>query len=244
MANFRLSRNSSSTFRLSFFSLQSRFAIILLLSITLLVDALSISVHIDTGRIHKNHKIHKNKMPNTKSNFSSSNLCDPNVKQYSGYIQPSDGVNMFFWFFESRNNPSNSPLTLYLNGGPGCSSMIGLFQEVGPCRSKPNGTDTYLNPYSWNNVSNILFVDQPTGAGFSYGGDYVTSTTQAASYLYEFLESWFSNFPQYASLDFHLFGESYAGHYIPALAKLIINNKAIHLKSIGIGDGLIDPVNQ
>ncbi|CAG8653370.1 12247_t:CDS:2 [Gigaspora margarita] len=191
-------------------------------------------------------------------NFSSSKLCDPNVKQYSGYIQTSDGSNMFFWFFESRNNPMGSPLTLFLNGGPGCSSMIGLFQELGPCSSLPNGTDTTINPYSWNNVSNLLFVDQPNGAGFSYGNNYLTSSEQAASNLYEFLQLWCVKFPQYANLPFHLFGESYAGHYIPPLAMMILSGSnnvtssnlqsskkpLMNLKSIGIGDGWIDPMIQ
>ncbi|KAF0462445.1 prepro-carboxypeptidase Z [Gigaspora margarita] len=165
---------------------------------------------------------------------------------------------MFFWFFESRNNPMGSPLTLFLNGGPGCSSMIGLFQELGPCSSLPNGTDTTINPYSWNNVSNLLFVDQPNGAGFSYGNNYLTSSEQAASNLYEFLQLWCVKFPQYANLPFHLFGESYAGHYIPPLAIMILsgsNNATssnlqsskkplMNLKSIGIGDGWIDPMIQ
>ncbi|CAG8832795.1 42112_t:CDS:2, partial [Gigaspora margarita] len=147
------------------------------------------------------------------SNFSSSKLCDPTVKQYSGYIQISDGSNMFFWFFESRNNPTSSPLTLFINGGPGCSSMIGLFQELGPCSSLPNGTNTTINLYSWNSVSNVLFVDQPVGAGFSYGNNYSTSSQQAASDLFEFMQIWCAKFPQYASLPFHIFGESYAGQY-------------------------------
>ncbi|CAG8523259.1 5693_t:CDS:10 [Dentiscutata heterogama] len=199
---------------------------------------------------------------NTKQNFSSSKLCDPNVKQYSGYIQTSDGSNMFFWFFESRNNPTSSPLTLFLNGGPGCSSMIGLFQEIGPCTSLPNGTNTTINPYSWNNVSNLLFVDQPNGAGFSYGSNYTTSSQQAASNIYEFLKSWVSYFPEYAGLPFHVFGESYAGHYTTmilsntndvsllnlqtSLLSLNIGSSGslMNLKTIGIGDGWIDPMIQ
>ncbi|CAG8627740.1 11119_t:CDS:10 [Dentiscutata erythropus] len=159
-----------------------------------------------------------------------------------------------------------SPLTLYLNGGPGCSSMIGAFQEMGPCTSLPNGTNTTINPNSWNTVSNLLFIDQPNGAGFSYGGNYVTSSQQAASNLYEFLKEWISCFPQYASLPFHIFGESYAGRYIPILASMILCNTTdvsvlnvqtpllslnvgsqspmMNLKTIGIGDGWMDPMRQ
>ncbi|KAF0526241.1 prepro-carboxypeptidase Z [Gigaspora margarita] len=252
MDNFHLSRNSFNNLRFSLFSLQLHFVVIWLLCVALFVDAV-LSLSPSSSSSPQN---------SSASNFSSSKLCDPTVKQYSGYIQTSDGSNMYFWFLESRNNPTSSPLPLFINDGPGCSSMIGLFQELGPCSSLPNGTNTTINPYSWNNVSNVLFVDQPVGAGFSYGNNYLTSSQQAASDLFEFMQIWCAKFPQYASLPFHIFGESYAGHYIPPFALMILSGTSdllsvnllninlsvqkpmMNLKSIGIGDGWIDPMIQ
>ncbi|KAJ2987934.1 hypothetical protein NUW58_g4241 [Xylaria curta] len=75
---------------------------------------------------------------------------------------------MFFWFFEARHNPNEAPITLWLNGGPGSDSMIGLFEELGPCSVAANKSTTILNPYAWNEVSNMLFLSQPIGVGFSY----------------------------------------------------------------------------
>jgi len=81
----------------------------------------------------------------------------------------------FFWFFEARKNPSTAPLAIWLNGGPGASSMMGALQENGPCFIAADSKTTYLNPWSWNNEVNMLYIDQPTQVGFSY--DIPTNST-------------------------------------------------------------------
>ncbi|KAI1344910.1 peptidase [Xylariaceae sp. FL0016] len=96
-------------------------------------------------------------------------VCEttPGVNSYSGYVDLDADTHMFFWFFEARHEPDTAPLTLWLNGGPGSDSMIGLFEELGPCNVTLNGTSV-VNPYAWNEVSNLLFLSQPIGVGFSY----------------------------------------------------------------------------
>ncbi|CAG8027262.1 unnamed protein product [Penicillium nalgiovense] len=109
-------------------------------------------------------------------------ICEttPGVRSYSGYVHLPPGslddvnvdqdypINTFFWFFESRHNPKNAPLSIWMNGGPGSSSMIGLMQENGPCIVNEDSNSTELNPWSWNNYVNMLYIDQPNQVGFSY----------------------------------------------------------------------------
>lgn len=102
---------------------------------------------------------------------TNSGVCEttPGVNQYSGYLDIGDGNQMFFWYFEARNNPQKAPLAAWFNGGPGCSSMIGLFQENGPCQFYSGSSEPSINPYSFNTFANMLYVDQPVGS-FSPNG--------------------------------------------------------------------------
>ncbi|KAL8842123.1 MAG: hypothetical protein Q9176_002815 [Flavoplaca citrina] len=97
-------------------------------------------------------------------------VCEttPGVNSYSGYVDLAPDAHTFFWFFEARNNPAEAPLTLWLNGGPGSDSLIGLFQELGPCNVTEDFQESMVNPYSWSEISNMLFISQPLGVGFSY----------------------------------------------------------------------------
>src|ERR1700731_4675515 len=85
-------------------------------------------------------------------------ICElnPNVKSFSGFADVGPDEHIFFWFFEARDiDPAEAPLTVWINGGPGSSSMIGLFQELGPCGVDADG-NVYDNPYSWSKISNMI----------------------------------------------------------------------------------------
>ncbi|KAJ5495421.1 Carboxypeptidase S1 [Penicillium diatomitis] len=124
-----------------------------------------------------------------KISYKQPGICEttPGVRSYSGYVHLPPGtlkdvgmeqkypVNTFFWFFEARHDPMNAPLSIWMNGGPGSSSMIGLLQENGPCLVNADSNSTELNPWSWNNYVNMLYIDQPNQVGFSY--DVITNGT-------------------------------------------------------------------
>ncbi|KAF1994320.1 putative carboxypeptidase S1 [Amniculicola lignicola CBS 123094] len=181
---------------------------------------------------------------------NNSGICEttPGVKQYSGYLSVGTNMNMWFWFFEARQNPSTAPLAAWFNGGPGCSSMIGLFQENGPCKFKVGASNTVPinNTYSFNNYANMIYIDQPIGVGFSYGTNPVTSTVTAAPYVWKLIQAFYASFPDYKSRDFGIFTESYGGHYGPEFATYIQSqNKAkagenINLVALGINNGWFD----
>ncbi|KAK4509551.1 uncharacterized protein ATC70_007904 [Mucor velutinosus] len=181
--------------------------------------------------------------------FVNPQLCDPNVTQHSGYLEMGT-EKYFFWFFESKSKPEEKPLTVWLNGGPGCSSMIGLWQENGPCRSGKNGTEVTYNPYTWTRFSNMLFIDQPSGVGYSYGDKIDSQVETSAVAFYQAIQLFYEAFPKYSKLPFHLFGESFAGRYIPIYAEYIVKrnleavNQVIPIQSVGIGNGWINPLIQ
>ncbi|KAI0464778.1 carboxypeptidase C prc1 [Komagataella kurtzmanii] len=168
------------------------------------------------------------------------------TKQYSGYLDvEADDKHFFYWFFESRNDPQNDPIILWLNGGPGCSSLTGLFFELGSSRINEK-LKPIFNPYSWNGNASIIYLDQPVNVGFSYSSSSVSNTVVAGEDVYAFLQLFFQHFPEYQTNDFHIAGESYAGHYIPVFADEILSqkNRNFNLTSVLIGNGLTDPLTQ
>jgi carboxypeptidase C (cathepsin A) len=77
---------------------------------------------------------------------------------YSGYL-PTDveGTELFYIFTPSQSSPESDPIILWLNGGPGSSSLIGLFEEIGPVLFTPNKKKPVLNEYAWNKNANVFF---------------------------------------------------------------------------------------
>ncbi|XP_073020630.1 serine carboxypeptidase-like 27 [Primulina eburnea] len=175
--------------------------------------------------------------------------------QYSGYVTVNEdaGRALFYWLTEvpTRRGPELKPLLLWLNGGPGCSSIgYGAVQEIGPLNVNPDGKSLSLNRYSWSHLANLLFLDSPSGAGFAYSNTssdlYTAGDQRTAEDSYIFLVKWFERFPQYKYRDFYITGESYAGHYGPQLAQIIheknkgIENPVINLKGFLLGNILMD----
>ncbi|KAM0938820.1 putative carboxypeptidase C [Dioscorea sansibarensis] len=172
---------------------------------------------------------------------------------HAGYypLPHSHDARMFYFFFESRNN-KDDPVVIWLTGGPGCSSELAVFYENGPFTIADNMTLVW-NDFGWDKASNLIYVDQPTGTGFSYSSDKrdIRHDEKGVSDdLYDFLQAFFAVHPKYAGNDFYITGESYAGHYIPAFASRVhAGNKAkegihINLKGFAVGNGLTDPAIQ
>lgn len=149
---------------------------------------------------------------------------------YSGYLSVLNGTgHLFYWFFESQSaHPEKDPVVLWLNGGPGCSSLLGQFTELGPVRLRQNGSLS-LNPYAWNQRANVIFLESPLSVGYSYRDDGNYShpqddhTTPVANL--DALRDFFRKFPHFAENEFFISGESYGGIYVPTLAVRALEEK-------------------
>lgn len=187
-------------------------------------------------------------------------------KTYAGHISAgSDGKHMMYehyMFFESEGNPAKDPIVMWTNGGPGAPSLFGAFTELGPYyvsdaslatkNYNRTGVPTlFPNVYSWTKSSNLLIRNLPPPVGYSYcdpagpSGDGYScgdwNDTRTAKHSFEFLNNWFAAFPEFAQHDLYLSGESYAGIYVPTLAREILTNEgsvpAKQLKGFAVGDG-------
>jgi len=159
--------------------------------------------------------------------------------------------NMFFWFFPAASGAGDAPVVLWLQGGPGATSLYSVFNEHGPFTVDEAGR-LVPRPHTWTATHSVLYVDNPVGVGYSFTGHeagYSANQTAVAQNLYAVLVQFFALYPEYRDNDFYAVGESYAGKYVPAVSYAIHQNNPgaqvkINLKGLAIGNGLIDPVNQ
>ena len=190
--------------------------------------------------------------------------------QFSGYLNGTDGCNteingpycyIHYWFCladDGTSSYSNEyPVIVWLNGGPGSSSVLGLLQELGPLLINATGNGFMENPFSWTRIpANILILESPVGVGYSYcsaqenngvcqNTDRYTASTSRAAIIDFFQEK----FPEFISNPFFITGESYAGVYVPTLTyELLVYNRqasksnetVINLQGIAVGDPCTD----
>ncbi|WVZ20466.1 hypothetical protein V8G54_007788 [Vigna mungo] len=150
----------------------------------------------------------------------------------TGYVGvgESEDVQTFYYFIESDNNPKEDPLMLWLSGGPGCSSLSGLFLEIGPLALKHEeyngGTPNLIfRNQSWNKVSNIIYVDLPVFTGFTYARSELAAQSSdklLARQAHEFLRKWLIDHPKFLSNEVYIAGDSYSGIPLPAIVLEIV----------------------
>jgi vitellogenic carboxypeptidase-like protein len=199
-------------------------------------------------------------------NLIGTSTINLNVKSYAGYASEENGSNLFCWFFECQkcvdcdegvddekrsNQPGDFPLLIWLNGGPGASSLNGLFLENGPYLMASDAVGTiFENPYAWNKEAHIMYWDNPVGSGYSFNDNerYVNSEDELSDQFYAALQVFFREYSEYSSCPLYITGESYGGKYIPAIAEKILekNQKVrenegdkdiiINLKGLSIGN--------
>ncbi|XP_058462254.1 venom serine carboxypeptidase [Malaya genurostris] len=176
-----------------------------------------------------------------------------NIDSYSGYltVDEKNNSNLFFWYFVAQSNVADAPVVLWLQGGPGASSLYGLFTENGPF-SVDSGMKLNPRKYSWHVNHHLIYIDNPVGTGFSFTDHdegYSVNEKQVGENLHNALVQFFQLFPDLATHPFFVTGESYGGKYVPAIAHTIHrqngNSKVkINLQGLAIGNGLCDPFHQ
>ncbi|CAH4013171.1 unnamed protein product [Pieris brassicae] len=175
----------------------------------------------------------------------------PGMESYAGYLTVNKeyNSNLFFWYFPVQGSPvEETPWIIWLQGGPGASSLYGLFTEIGPFYvNKENELEEIK--YSWGQNHSLLFIDNPVGTGFSFTDDdrgYATNQTTIGENLYTALQQFLTLFPELRKAPLTIAGESYAGKHIPSLGVQILwhrqEDPAINLQGLAIGNGFIDPL--
>jgi len=175
----------------------------------------------------------------------------PNFNQFSGYLNLKDTHKFIhYWLVEAEASPETAPLVFWTNGGPGCSGLIGFMTEQGPFRPDANG-NIVSNPFAWNKIANMVFLEQPVGVGFSYSevkDDYKIGDDQAAADNLATILAFFDKYPHFNHTALYITSESYGGHYMPTWADAIIkyndaqtySQDRINFKGFAVGNPYTD----
>ncbi|CDP00769.1 unnamed protein product [Coffea canephora] len=176
----------------------------------------------------------------------------------SGYLEVNSttGSALFYTYYEAQEPATplcQTPLLIWLQGGPGCSSMLGNFYELGPWLVSSN-VSVKPNPGAWNRIFGLLFIDNPIGTGFS-----ITASPQeiprnqhdVAKHLFIAIKKFIKLDDLFKTRPIYVAGESYAGKYVPALGHYILTKNAmlpvsnrVNLAGVAIGNGITDPATQ
>lgn len=171
------------------------------------------------------------------------------VKSLTGFVEINQNADIFYWFFPSQRNPDTDHLIIWLTGGPGCSSELALFYENGPLKISKDGAIS-VNPYSWNQLANIIFVDQPVGTGFSRSddGSVPNDEYRVQEHFGVFITGILNRFPDLKNRALFLTGESFAGKFLPYVSDYLTEPRfrdiGVNLQGVAIGNGWVDMRNQ
>ncbi|XP_028968792.1 venom serine carboxypeptidase-like [Galendromus occidentalis] len=218
-------------------------------------DPLLLSPYIKTNQTETARRLALIKVESTKKFLEM-------IRSYSGFITVNEKCqsNMFFWFFPRLRNDSSpsktekdqfnttSPLVLWMQGGPGASSLFGLFVETGPFQVNMDLTLT-LRPTSWLKYASLLYLDNPVGSGFSFTADedcYPTDQQAIGDDLTDFVRQFYVLFPEFISTPLYIGGQSYAGKYVPTLSYRLATDEGfafVPLQGMIIGNGFSDPIH-
>ena len=190
-------------------------------------------------------------------------------KMFTGYINvgaPPSGVGeMYFhyWMVESQNDPANDPVVMWYNGGPGASSLFGLFQEFGPLLLNQDSLETpeyhqtgvptpVPHDFAWNTNATLICIDSPPPIGFSFCTEFGPSGNGTSCGPWTDKSVFAANhkahvtlfneiIPEYKKNPFFMFGESYAGMYVPGFVNALLDDPipGLNFKGYGVGDGFI-----
>ncbi|CAJ2505982.1 Uu.00g001120.m01.CDS01 [Anthostomella pinea] len=166
-------------------------------------------------------------------------------ESYAGLLPISESPNetrkLFFWFFPSTAAQNPDEIVVWLNGGPGCSSLSGLLTENGPFTWEAGTLAPVQNPYSWTNLTNMVWIEQPIGVGYTQGTPDITNEVELATEFRGFWKNFISTFDM-QKFDMYVTGESYGGYYVPYIADGFISandTDYFNLKGISINDPII-----